>query len=266
MSIGQFNVGDSSSTTVTVKLHSTTFGPSVSVYVITLSPNPNWVDATTGPIPELIVAPVITYVNSKSGQLSTANNGSNSPALLAHVHAPTSALIVKSSGHTNSGSSLSTTSNVNEHVLVFPEPSVAVYSISYVPTAKGVPLYGPPAEVSVTVTSPQLSCATGILQITLPEHDGSTPTVKPFVGQFTKTGDSLSEISIKKVVSDTQSPANVAVTVTTVVPSVVLAVNEGIWGLTPVDVPSASPAIAPPVQLYTTFTSDGVELKSIDPT
>src|SRR6056297_1757772 len=131
MSIGQFNVGDSSSTTVTVKLHSTTFGPSVSVYVITLSPNPNWVDATTGPIPELIVAPVITYVNSKSGQLSTANNGSNSPALFAHVHTPASALIVRSSGHTIKGLESSTTSTVKLHVVVLPAASSAVYSITY---------------------------------------------------------------------------------------------------------------------------------------
>src|SRR6056297_270403 len=137
---GQVTAGSSLSTTVTVKLQVTSLPESsVKVYVTILSPKPNCVDATTPPVPELIVAPVISYVRSKSGQLSTANNGSNSPALLAHVHTPASELIVKSSGHTNEGALLSTTSTVNSHVIVFPAPSSAVYTISYVPTSKLVP-------------------------------------------------------------------------------------------------------------------------------
>src|SRR6056297_1677687 len=142
---GQVTAGSSLSTTVTVKLQVTSLPESsVKVYVIKLSPRPNCVDAATPPAPELIVAPVISYVNSNPGQLSTANNGSNSPALLAHVHTPASALIVTSSGHTNNGLESSTTSTVKVHVTSLPALSSAVYSISYVPVSNCDPKTGPP--------------------------------------------------------------------------------------------------------------------------
>lgn len=86
----------------------------------------------------------------------------------------------------NAGTSPSETVMVNEQVVKFPTPSVAVNTIPDVPIGKNDPLGKP--VVCVTVTPEQLSLAVGATQLTTAPHKPGVFTTEMFGGQNVNTG------------------------------------------------------------------------------
>ena len=130
--------------------------------------------------PVILLPPgFVTLQPIDASQLLFASNGVRLPA--GEVHAqPT--LIASTNilpGQTISGPSVSIILSVKVQTAVLSLPSVAVYSIRYSPTALTLPGDGP--LVCSTVTSPQLSTATGMLQLAPPWHiPGKRDTVIVF--------------------------------------------------------------------------------------
>lgn len=90
-------------------------------------------------------------------------------------------------GHdVKTGNSPSVTVTVNEHTLVKPFASVAVYEIVDTPIGKVDPLDKP--EVCVTTVPGQLSFAMGANQVTIAPHVPGVLVTVILLGQDVKTG------------------------------------------------------------------------------
>ena len=115
----------------------------------------------------------------------------------------------------NTGGVWSSTMTLNTQVETFPDPSVAVYVTTVVPSGNT----SPGAWVDVNAGVPQLSVVVGGVQVAIPSQDplagttmsaGMHPDITGFVSSLT--------ITLKEHVAVFPS-ASVAVYVTTVVPS-----------------------------------------------
>lgn len=97
----------------------------------------------------------------------------------------------------NTGTSTSVTVTVNEHTLVLPYASVAVYEMVVVPIGKLDPLAAP--NVCNTVTPAQLSDAAGAGQLTTAPHTPGLFVVIMFEGHDVNIGAWLSVTVTKKL-------------------------------------------------------------------
>ncbi len=197
MSPGQSATGGSASLTVTRKVHEAVLpAASVAVQVTVVVPTGN-VDPDAGV--QVIVAP---------GQLSVTVEVYVTTA----SHEPGSLPTAISPGHVATGSSVSLTVTVNEHVSALPATSVAIQVTVVAPSANvepeaGVQAIDAPGQLSVTEE----------LKVTAASHDPiSLLTVKS--PEHVATGGSVSSTVIVNEQVSATPQAFVAIQVTVVVP------------------------------------------------
>lgn len=171
--------GDWLSMIVTLKEHVAEFPlASVAINVTSVTPTGN-VEPLGKPLVCVIASP---------GQLSLAAGATQ---LTTAPQIPGVLFIVIFAGHdVNTGSSLSVTVTVNEHVATFPLISVAVYDMLVMPIGKLEPLGNP--VVCVNTNPPQLSLATGAGQNTTAPHEPGVLFTAIFNGHEVNTGTWLS--------------------------------------------------------------------------
>src|SRR4051812_37091224 len=195
MFAGQIICGASISFTVIVNDEFETF-PEASVAV-----------AFTVVIPTGNAFPEFEEVETVAVQLSVAVTLKFTTAL--HEFASVFTVILE--GTLRTGSSLSFTVTLNEHVLIFPEASVAVTFTIVVPIANT-----DPEAAEVVTVAEQLSVAVALKVTTAPHEPGSEFTVMS-AGQLI-TGASLSVTVIVNELLVVFPDASVAIPVTVVVP------------------------------------------------
>jgi hypothetical protein len=181
------NNGDSPSVTVTLNEHVTEFPPaSRAVYTMFVVPNGNN-DPLGNPAVCVIITPAQLSFAVGAIQLTTApQEPASFDALMFEGHV------------TKTGGWLSFIVTLNEHVDVFPLPSVAVNATKVTPNGNADP-EGNPLVWTIETTPKQLSVAAGGDHVATALHKPGVVVSVMFAGQDVNNGTSLSATITSKV-------------------------------------------------------------------
>src|SRR5690606_33985141 len=131
-------------------------------------------------------SPLLCELDNDTEQLSDAVGAVH---VTTASHELASVLTVMSVGQfAITGTSVSSTVTSNEHVVVLPAPSVAVYVTVVVP----IGITSPGSCVLVNVVPVQLSVNVGAIHVTTASHELASVLTVMSVGQFAITGTSVS--------------------------------------------------------------------------